>query len=559
MNQTLFDTAAICHQSGVRHAVFSPGSRNAPLSISFNQHKGIETRVIVDERSAGFIALGIAQQTRNPVVLCCTSGTALLNYGPAIAEAFYQQIPLIILSADRPPEWIDQWDGQTIRQQNIFSQYTKFFGQMPADLTTHDAQWEYRRKLNQALKMVNSGIKGPVHLNIPFREPFYPAHDKVFTFSEDLPQLQLIAGESNITSEDQRKLLKAWNQSRRKLIIVGHHSPFSEDLIQQLNELSERQNIPIVADIIGNGHPIKQVIQHQDLFLSNQNNWKDLAPDLVLHLGKSLISKNLKLFLRSLNITVWQIDPHTSYADPFQSLTKIIETTEDVALNCLMGGIEQDIDFIHHWKDTNQFVANQLNNQSLEYSEASAFQLVMKYIPDESDLHLANSMPVRYANFFGCNSSGIHVYANRGTSGIDGSNSTAVGHAFVTQRKVILLTGDLSFLYDRNAFLHEYDLSNLFVIVFNNFGGGIFDLIPGPAHLPTDMRQKHFTTPHNKDMKKSAEDAGFAYVKANDEVTLQLALSGFFDSGTKPRLLEIQTDPSKNIKEFKILKQLVHG
>jgi len=558
MNQTIFDTAAICHLLGVRHAVFSPGSRNAPLSISFNQHKGIETFVIVDERSAGFIALGIAQQTKRPVVLCCTSGTALLNYGPAIAEAFYQQIPLVILSADRPPEWIDQWDGQTIRQQNLFSQYTKFFGQMPADVTSNDAKWEYNRKLNQAIIVANSGIKGPTHLNIPFREPFYPTAGQHFIFSEHLSPLNLTKGDFNLHPVEQEKLLSEWNQFERKMIIIGHHDPFGDAEIQILNELSFNQNIPIVADVISNGHPLNSVIQHHDLLLNNSKYWKELAPDLVLHLGKSLISKNLKLFLRSQTVPVWQIDPNPTFADPFQSLTKIIETTETEALVCFSKGKSQEPIFINNWINCNQLTANQLKKQPLDYSEAAAFQQVMDCLPDNCDLHLANSMPVRYANFFSCRQSGIQVYANRGTSGIDGTNSTAVGHAFVTQRKVVLLTGDLSFLYDRNAFLHEYDLSNLYVIVFNNFGGGIFDLIPGPAQLPVNLRQKHFTTPHNKDMKKSAEDAGFAYLKANDEVTLQLALIGFFESGTKPRLLEIQTDPAKNIKAFTILKQLAH-
>ena len=558
MQQAHFDTSEICRLHGVRYAVFSPGSRNASLSISFASNPGIKSFTIIDERSAGFIALGIAQQTNSPIVLCCTSGTALLNYGPAIAEAFYQEIPLIVLSADRPPEWIDQWDGQTIRQQNAFSNFVKVFYQLPVDLSHADAKWEYQRKLSEGIIRSLHDIKGPVHLNIPFREPFYPEKNQTLTFSNDLRQKEIFQNTLTISDQQKTELQEKWQSAQRKLIILGQGWP-TVTQIECISGISNSQNIPVLNDIISNGHPIENIIQHQDLFLQKKETRKSLKPDLVLSFGKSLISKNLKLFLRHIKADHWHVSPHLHLEDPFQSLTTLIKTSPEGFLRSLKNNKAQDGSYLKKWKTIDQKSKEILNTlDEVAYSEFVAFKEVMRSLPEGTDLHLANSMPVRYANFIQDLPSDSRVYANRGSSGIDGTNGTAVGHALTTDRKIVVLSGDLSFLYDRNAFFHSYDLSNLVFIVFNNFGGGIFDLIPGPSNTGNDMKEKHFTTPHQKDLKYAALDAGFAYSKANDLVTLDLALSGIFTSGSKPKLLEIQTDPKTNKSVYLEIKKLIN-
>ncbi len=558
MHQAVFDTSEICAQLGVQYAVFSPGSRNAPLSISFNRNSKIKKFIFLDERSAGFIGLGIAQQTKTPVVLCCTSGTALLNYGPAIAEAFYQNIPLIIFSADRPPEWIDQWDGQTIRQQNVFDNHIKGFYQLPVDLEHKDAQWEYHRKLNEAINLASTGPKGPVHINVPFREPFYPPKGEKYHFTKDLNLNITVKGDGILTEDQQDRLLKEWNAFGSKAIILGHGNLHKRGA-KLLEVISSEQNIPVIADVISNGHSIKNAIRHQDLFLQRRKNRENLRPNFILTLGKSVIAKNLKLFLREKPPMHWHLDNNAVTSDPFQSLPRCICADPVKVLELLSKGQKQDETFEKSWKSADRSVSEILKTTGeLPYSEPVAFQEVMKKIPAGTDIHLANSMPVRWANFFGVKSSDIRIYANRGTSGIDGTNGTTVGHALITNRRVVLLTGDLGLLYDRNAFLHAYDVSNLTIVVFNNFGGGIFDLIPGPSDLPRQEREDHFVTPHGKDFKSLAQEAGFSYIKANDEVTLDLALSSVFEAGTKPKLLEIQSDPKMNKSVYFELKRLVN-
>ncbi|MDH5610315.1 MAG: 2-succinyl-5-enolpyruvyl-6-hydroxy-3-cyclohexene-1-carboxylic-acid synthase [Cyclobacteriaceae bacterium] len=558
MHQTIYDTSQLCYLQGVRNAVFSPGSRNAPLSISFHRHKGIEKYVILDERSAGFIALGIAQQTKQPVVLCCTSGTALLNYGPAIAEAYYQHIPLIVLSADRPPEWIDQWDGQTIRQQQAFASLTKAFYQLPVDLTHPDSQWEYERKIREAITLAMEGKKGPVQVNIPFREPFYPNPNQKLEFSNHLRALTLHKSGYSLLENEKSALQEEWHSCQKKLIILGQGWPDTRTK-SVLEKLIQTKKAVVVSDITGNGHDIDGCIRHQDLFLQRKAQWATWQPDLVITIGQSLISKNLKLMLRTGTFQHWHLEKHPVYADPLQSLRNCVTGEPSDILALLENSTSNDPGFQKSWTNANQLAASALRElDRLPYSEIMAFREVMAQIPENTDLHLSNSMPVRYANFIGLYKKNINVYANRGTSGIDGTNGTAVGHALAGHRRAVLLTGDLSFLYDRNAFFHEYDLSNLQIIVFNNFGGGIFNLIPGPAQLPEQERSIHFLTPHSRDMKVSAQEAGFGYTKANDEITLELALSSFFSGTGKPRLLEIQTNPEMNQKVFLEIKRIIN-
>ncbi len=554
MNQTVYDTSEVLASKGIEHVVLSPGSRNAPLTISFARNPRITTYNIVDERSAGFIALGIAQKLKTPVVLCCTSGTSLLNYAPAVAEAFYQEIPLLILSADRPPEWIGQRDGQTIDQPGALSNFVKATFNLPAN-PEGESIWEYTRKLNEAVNRANSGKKAPVHVNIPFREPFYPTADQELNFSSDLHVFQTYTVGSSASLDE--AFMTKWHLADKRMIVIGQNE-YDEGLDQLLAHLTDKA--VVVTDIIANNSTI-DAIKHHDLFLAGVDArlGESLRPDLVITLGKSVISKNLKLFLRQYRPEMlWHIDPNGSQADTFQCLTAAITSDPASFLHTLNDLIEKDEfnqqitrNYIQNWQIADAKSKRKLNKalEVLDWSEFTAFNFVLRQLPAGADVHLANSMPVRFANFIQQLSPDVEIFCNRGTSGIDGTNGTAVGHALVTDRSTYLLTGDLSFFYDRNAFFHPYAMNNLKIIVFNNQGGGIFRLINGPAQLPE--LQQHFETRHQHTAKFSALEYGFDYHGVKGMPSLKKALAAITKDNKSPKLIEIFTDPETNSEVFK--------
>ncbi|MEQ8470420.1 MAG: 2-succinyl-5-enolpyruvyl-6-hydroxy-3-cyclohexene-1-carboxylic-acid synthase [Marinoscillum sp.] len=557
MNQTVFDTSKILALKGVRHVVISPGSRNAPLTISFARNPDIKTYSIVDERSAGFIALGIAQKLKEPVALCCTSGTSLLNYAPAVAEAYYQQIPLIIISADRPSELIGQRDGQAIDQLGSLSNFVLKTQQLPANPSTPDQIWEYTRKLNEAVNIATTGTHGPVHINIPFREPFYPLEDQKLHFSENVHVVESYAGSLKMNYDE---LLSEWGQYNRKLIVVGQKAidPELEDALERL-----LGHVTIVADVISNVK-LYEAIRHHDLFLANAEEklGQSLKPDLVITLGMSVISKSLKLFLRKYAPSaIWHFDNNLVYADTFKGISKLIAGEPSLFFNEV--DVNQDIpefnqqiikNFVQNWSVEDSKTSRKLNEtlDTTEYSEFKAFYMVLDMIPDHSDIHLANSMPVRFANFIQNIKPGCEVYANRGTSGIDGTNGTAVGNALATDRPTYLLTGDLSFFYDRNAFFHHHEINNLKIIVMNNNGGGIFRLIQGPSQLPE--LEQFFETRHKHTAKYTALEYGFDYHAVKSEETLTKAMMSINKDLKTPKLVEIFTNPEINAEVFHKVK-----
>lgn len=558
ITQTVFDTSRVFTNHNITRIVLSPGSRNAPLTLSFARNGACQVYNIVDERSAAFIALGMAQRTGEPVVLCCTSGTALLNYAPAVAEAWYQQLPLIVISADRPMEWLDQRDGQTIDQINALQNFVKKSFVLPVDTEHPDAAWEYNRKLNEAINLCQDGPVGPVHINVPFREPFYPG-DQPLNFSTEVRTIRKQRFQS---APDWSWLLEQYEQYDRPLLVVGQQAPNLE-LERDLPGLAE-QLVPVV-DVISNVS-FEGAIRHQDLFLTGMDPklQESLRPDLLITCGKSIISKSLKVFLRNNPPKAhWHIAPDGVAPDTFQQLTQVIETdivsfTHKLA-NYQPPGPEFNLqvrsNFIQNWKVENEKLHRKLNETLADsgFCEFTAFHQVLTNLPGNIDLHLANSMPVRYANFIQQLPDDVTVYANRGTSGIDGTNGTAVGNALASDKNTYLLTGDLSFFYDRNAFFHPYELAGLKIIVFNNGGGGIFRLIPGPKNLPE--RKQHFETAHNHSAKFTALEYGFDYFSAKDQQGLDKALTALNKDHKTPKLLEILLNGAASEKAYGEIRQ----
>jgi 2-succinyl-5-enolpyruvyl-6-hydroxy-3-cyclohexene-1-carboxylate synthase len=293
--QAVFNIAEICAQHGITDVVLSPGSRSAPLTLAFARHPAYrgKLRVVPDERAAAFIGLGLAQATRRPVVLVCTSGTAGLNYAPAVAEAFFQQIPLLVLTADRPPEWIDQLDGQTIRQRNLYGAHAKGTFDFPADTAHADAKWHAERVINEAINLTLAGPAGPVHVNVPLREPFYPKAGEEVTYEQ---AVKIIHDDHSNTILPPAEILALRRQLRdagRVLVVAGQQSE-NPTLTAALYEFAEARQVPVVADSIANVGDVPAV-RRQDIFLAglSQEQKADLRPDLLITFGQSLISKAL--------------------------------------------------------------------------------------------------------------------------------------------------------------------------------------------------------------------------------------------------------------------------
>lgn len=544
--QSVFDLVQICHLKGVKHAVISPGSRNAALTIAFSRHPEIECYSVPDERSAAFIALGISLKTKLPTVLICTSGSAALNYAPAVAEAYFNQVPLLILSADRPPEWIGQRDGQTIYQEQLFGNHVKKSLVFPSLEETEEGTVLGHETINQAINCCLEAEMGPVHINIPFREPFYPSIEQGHNFSKSLP----VFISDNAPLNNWKSELKDLSNFSRVLIIVGQ-STKDPSTINLLTSLSVESKIPIVADIISNAHQVENVISSQDVFLKGSKD-TNLQPDLLITIGMSVISKNLKLFLRHLRPKAhWHVRHETKAPDTYLSLAKHFAVSEFDFLKELekvFVASDSQRTFQGEWSKIDSKTKQHIEGfRSDEFSDFDCYKKVLQALPSGSDLHLANSMAVRYANVIGLsNDKDVEVYCNRGTSGIDGSNSTAVGTAIVSQRPTFLLTGDMAFLYDRNAFWHNHVPGNLSIVVFNNHGGGIFRMIEGPSGQPE--LKEFFETHQQKDASLVAKEFGFEYYPCTSLKELEQNLIPFVKTG-KRKILEVFTDAevSKNV------------
>lgn len=551
--QPIFDIAEICARKGIHHAIVCPGSRCAPLTLAFARHSKIVTRTISDERSAAFVALGIAQQTGKPVVLICTSGTAAYNFAPAIAEAFYQGVPLLVLTADRPAEWIGQWDGQTISQQGIYGDHVKRSFQLPGDYDHPDSRWAIQRIVNEAINLSTYRGLGPVHVNVPLREPLYPSSGETISFSSDVSIVQRVPVASNS---------KPWNklnlelETKKRILVVAGQGKLDTNLVESLFQFSKALHVPIVADIISNLHAITDAVRLPDSFLPvvGTQVQDDIAPELLITFGRSVISKNLKLFLRSHKPAAhWHVDlDHNRVIDPFQSLTLQIDA-EPAEWFASMAKTSRAGDdrraYVQRWQELEKH-AMASTEEFLQGTpgEFSFVHKVIRALPDHTTLHLANSMTVRYANYCGLDErkKGIEVFSNRGTSGIDGCTSTAIGHAIGSDTLHVLITGDVAFLYDRNAFWNNYVPKNLRVIVLNNHGGAIFSMIDGPGSLPEVG--EFFTTRQPHGARIVAEEFGLGYQKVISMEDTEGALADLFKPSDRAKILEFESS-SSNAKE----------
>ena len=544
-----YDLSMIFREKGIRHVIISPGSRNAPLSINFFEFNFFKPLVIIDERSAAYFALGMAIFLRKPVALLCTSGTAVLNYHPAIAEAYYQGVPLIAISADRPLEYIDQKQGQTIRQQGVLQHHTVFDAQLVAAPNAVERRYN-QRLIHQAIYCAVHQQK-PAHLNVPFYEPLYHREKKLPAVPPR--NVDVLKTKSILPKAQLNKLHNVWSVVQKKMVLVGQILHPSEKLRHTLQELAQRGDTLLLCENLSNlgGLGIYQI----DRFLDglSPTTSAQLYPDLLITLGGMVVSKKIKAFLEhSPPMEHWHIGMEGELVDTFSQLTIQVPV---------------------HWEDfpfedfaqrevlypTYRLRFRTLNNTTVEkhhrflekaqFSDLKAFELILKRCASQRlAIHLANSSPVRYAQLFETTPNNWY-YANRGTSGIDGCGSTAVGYALYSKIPTLLITGDIAWLYDIHAFWSEYVRSDFRCIVINNQGGGIFRIIPGPS---TTRQLDSAFEAHQKqpDTKQLSESLGFEYLFADDVETLQEVLELFFEVCQKPKLLEVKTPRLENSEIF---------
>lgn len=556
--ETIFDVAEICHRKGVTHAVLCPGSRCAPLTIAFSRHPDIRTFSIPDERSAGFIALGIAQQTKAPVVMVCTSGTAAYNFAPAVAEAFFQEIPLLVFTADRPAEWVGQQDGQTIFQAALYGRHVKgFYETIPDSADGYDEH--VNRIVNEAINKSVSGVPGPIHINFPFSEPLYPESSPKH---RDVRTIEGPVLTQELTAKIKSQLVANWNDSEKILLMVGQ-SDRDDGLLRLLSAFAEKYRLPVVSDITGNLHGCNNHIAKSDLFLAGlpEKDTNAMKPDLLITFGKSVLSKSMKLFLRKHKPKYhWHIREEVPVADTFRSLTLHV-TMSPVSFFETINGMFQKSGadaFLDSWMEQESTTKMEVDRLSREntLSEPGAVSLLLSQLPKDSVLHLANSMSVRYANYVGLHGlDKVEVFSNRGTSGIDGCTSTALGHALSDDRLHILITGDLAFFYDRNAFWNNYPAKNLRILLINNHGGLIFDVIDGPASMPE--KDEYFVTHQALDARSLCSEFGLIYVKATTPDELSKALHQFLNKETGTAVLEITASPEHTRNTLNELKSKI--
>ncbi len=524
----------ICQQKGVQHIVISPGSRNAPLTIGFTNNPYFKCYSIADERCAAFFALGIAQQLQEPVVVVCTSGSALLNYYPAIAEAFYSQIPLVVISADRPQNKIDIGDGQTIRQENVFANHSLYNANLQENVST-----ENDNNIQMALH-VSVTQKGPVHINAPFEEPLY----------ETVSELQVQPEIIDFTTEEKHFSLgnltvETWNKATKKLILVGELFPNSVEQ-HYLDILANDPSVVVLTEKTSNLHHPTFIDQIDTLITPfTDEDFKAFQPEILLTFGGMVVSKRIKAFLRKYKPAHhWHVDDLRAY-DTFGALTNHFETKINTFLSQLL--TEKTIESSYQssiatiWKD--RVAKHQEYTAKIPFSDFKVFDFICQNVPKNSQLQVSNSSAIRYLQLFDLDKS-IQVFCNRGTSGIDGSTSTAIGAALATNLPTILITGDISFLYDSNALWNNYIPKNFKIILLNNSGGGIFRILPG--HQETETFNRYFETSHQLNASHLAKMYGFDYFEANDEATLQQQYKSFLNQNEKPSILEIFTPEKEN-------------
>ena len=535
----------ILKQRGVEDFIISPGSRNTPIVIGVARDKNFKSRVIIDERSAAFVALGLSAQISKPVALVCTSGTAVLNYAPAIAEAYYRNVPLIVITADREPEVIDQNDSQTIRQHSVYANYIKYSCTLPCEVRDEADEANTIQQITFAIDKALTPDRGPVHINVPLREPLAGLAPSE-PLKINIPQQEI--KQKSISIEQQQELITKISQYKKVMLLVSFAEPDAE-LNKSLSQLVKLPQVVLLTETISNIN-VEGAITTIDRTLTqlNDSNRDDAVPELLITFGGSLVSKMIKTFIRThkpkehihISECEWKIDT-------FSALTWQIDMPTTALFALIADKVTPNSsNYNQMWCALAQSAADKKSKYvaSVGWSDMKAFSIILHSIPAETYLQLSNGTPIRYAQLFD-NYSCLKSTSNRGVSGIDGATSTAIGAACGTKKTLLLITGDMGFQYDSNALSIADIPDNIKIIVMKNGGGGIFRFLQGTSALPE--LEQYFECVTDVKVKQLAETYSFNFYSATTEEELRSMLPKFFASSGKA-IMEVVTPRTENDK-----------
>lgn len=546
--KSILQLVALLKAHGVTKVVLCPGSRNAAIVHTLANLPEFTCYSVTDERSAGFFAIGLTLQGGEPAAVCCTSGSALLNLHPAVAEAYYQQVPLLVISADRPAAWIGQMDGQTLPQPPVFGALVKQAVNLP-EVTTPEEEWYCNRLVNEAILAMTHHGKGPVHINVPVSEPIYRFGAK------ELPQVRVITRYQglNIYDRDYKGLIERLNSYSRRLIMVGQMNliyqfdkKYVKPLCKQFAWMTEH-----LSNQTTPGYAIKNF--DRAIYALPTEKRESMAPQLLITYGGHVVSKQLKKYLEKYPPKEhWHVAADGKIVDLYGSLTTVIEMDPFEFLEKIAFMLEnKPTTYPQLWE---QF-SKQLPDPNFGYSEMGAIGQLIETMPAASSLHLANSSVVRYAQLFPLNPQ-IEVCCNRGVNGIEGSLSTALGYAAASTKLQFVAIGDLSFFYDMNALFTRHFGNNLRILLLNNEGGEIFHTLPG---MNKESQSRSFiTAEHHTSARGWAEERGFTYLTCSNQEELTEHMAHFTtpEEQEKPLLLEVWTDKEEDTQ---LLKEYFHS
>ena len=530
-NQHIAELGPLLEQLGIHHVIIAPGSRNAPMIQLFTYNQPFHCYSIVDERSAGYVALGMAVQLGQPVAVVTTSGTAVLNLAPAVAEAFYRRVPLVILTADRPVEPIPQFNNQVIDQVAPYYNFTKGFYEMPMDPGEEEV---LRQVMLHVESLVKEGLEypaGPVHINVPLQEPLYdPLPRPVLDLKVETEKIPWTG-----TGPDPIPVKVAG----KKILVLAGSGRYSQPVRKQLQQLAMHPSVVVVAENITNLHS-ERFITRPEVLLggAGENEQKELMPDLVIGLGGQVVSKRLKNLIQS-DQSIRSLVPEGELSLFIQGLLDQLDSQDN----------ETGSDYYHAWESVRERVSVKADRliESLPFGNLAGIREVIRQAPPGAVLHLGNSTTIRYSQLIPVRDD-LSYEANRGTSGIDGSVSTAVGAALVSDQLHLLVVGDLSFVYDSNSLWNKNFPGNLRIIVLNDGGGSIFRLLEGPGRM--DFFEEFSVTHHPVSIELLAQAFGrrFARVSGTDE--LREHLEALMKPESALSVLEVDTTASENSHIF---------
>jgi len=522
---------SLLKQFGIRKIVVSPGSRHNKLVHSLESDNFFQLYIVVDERSAAFFALGLIQSSGETVAVTCSSGTACINYGSAVVEAFYQKLPLLVLSSDRIPELLNQNEDQMYDQLSTFTKFTKYHCQLPVIENVTD-EWYCNRIINEALIELDHHGRGPVHINIPFA-----AHHGASFSVVELPKVRRISL-NKLPLSDEFWKEKAQELSGKKVMIVWGQSVFPlKSAEKAANEFTEKTDAVIITDNMSNCHCKNAIINTTSVLDFFRPSEMELSrPDYVITVGGNYIFNNeLKLWLKGGKYIHWHVGAEGEVCDPFWNLTQLFEMPEDYFFSQLSRFVvDGKTQYVNIWKELSQLP----KLPDMHYCEFYAITTLMENIPEDADLQLANSQTIRMSQYIPLKDS-VRVNCNRGVNGIDGSLSTAVGFSADNNRPLYYITGELSFFYDMNALSIKHLSRKMRILLINNRGGAV--MYDQPKDTPEEKLPIYLAAGRDLTAKGWAESLGFKYLSAKSKEEVDLGVKELIADNDKPVILEVFT------------------